>query len=77
MLKFPPIFPDVLGKIAKFVIGAISELSKRVSSTKPVDEKSSASDIDNVIEMFEAYKEEVRGRASGIEEAVWDSQGAY
>ena len=77
MLKFPPIFPDVLGKIAKFVIGAISELSKRVSSTKPVDEKSSASDIDNVIEMFEAYKEEVRGRASGIEEAVSQEVSYY
>ena len=77
MLKFPPILPDVLGKIAKFVIGAISELSKRVSSTKPVDEKSSASDIDNVIEMFEAYKEEVRGRASGIEEAVSQEVSYY
>lgn len=77
MLKLPSILPDILGKVAKFVIGAISQLSKKVSSAKPVDEKSSVSEIDNVIEMFEAYKEEIRGEASGIEEAVSQEVAYY
>ena len=59
------------------MIGAISQLSKKVSSAKPVDEKSSVSEIDNVIEMFEAYKEEIRGKASEIEEGVSQEVAYY
>lgn len=77
MLKLPSILPEILGKAAKFVIGAISQLSKKVSSAKPVDEKSSVSEIDNVIEMFEAYKEEIRGKASEIEEGVSQEVAYY
>ncbi len=42
------------------VIGSVvSTIAKGISETGPVGKKASVSDIDSVIEAFEAYKEEV------------------
>lgn len=66
-------FIDVLLKGAgKVISDVIFGLAKKVSETEPVDEKSSVSDIDNVIDIFEIYKSDIRKKAYSIEEALYN-----
>ena len=60
------------------VIGSVvSTIAKGISETGPVGKKASVSDIDSVIEAFEAYKEEVRKRSFYIEGAVYEEVSCY
>lgn len=71
---------EVLRKIIKvvpFVIDAVTKFVEKASSMKSVDEKSSAADVDTVIEMLESYKEEVKGITAGIEESAYEEVTYY
>lgn len=50
----------ILKAVGKTIADIISIIGKKVSSTDSIDEKSSVSDVDNLIEIFETYKEEIR-----------------
>lgn len=50
----------VLKFVGKTIADIISIIGKKVSSIDSIDEKSSVSDVDNLIEIFETYKEETR-----------------
>lgn len=50
----------ILKCVGKTIADIISIIGKKVSSIDSIDEKSSVSDVDNLIEIFETYKEETR-----------------
>ena len=60
-------------KVLKFLFGA----SEGISRSQPVDEKSAVSDIDSMVEMLEAYKDEIRKMAVDVEEAVSQEMSCY
>lgn len=61
----------------KVIDDIISVFAKKASEVEPVDEKSSVSDIDSVVEIFEVYKEDVRKRSYNIEKSIYDEVFYY
>lgn len=67
----------ILKVVGKTIADIISIIGKKVSSTDSIDEKSSVSDVDNLIEIFETYKEEIRKKSSEVEESVYAEVSSF
>lgn len=67
----------MLKGVGKVIDDIISVFAKKASEVEPVDEKSSVSDIDSVVEIFEVYKEDVRKRSYNIEKSIYDEVFYY
>ncbi|RRK32686.1 hypothetical protein EBB54_15960 [Schaedlerella arabinosiphila] len=67
----------ILKCVGKTIADIISIIGKKVSSIDSIDEKSSVSDVDNLIEIFETYKEETRKKTSEIEESVYAEVSSF